>query len=280
MGGTLVVHTGGIGDFILACPSIAQLAEDGPVDLLGQRERLALAVEGGIARVAYSLENVEFHSIFFAPSPKFREFLEAYSRAVVWMNDNDGRIRDSFLKCGVERVDVFPGLPPNDWQGHASDYYLSKLNLPRGTPVRFQFTTDGNDDVVIHPGSGGVAKNWPIENYLALADHLERTGHRVEWLVGPAERERSSAPRFPDALPEGPLAAVARRLAGARLYIGNDSGITHLAAAAGCNVVAIFGATDSRVWAPLGERVRVLGGLGRWPSVDEAIAACEMRSLV
>jgi ADP-heptose:LPS heptosyltransferase len=70
------------------------------------------------------------------------------------------------------------------------------------------------------------------------------------------------------------LTAVAHRLAAANLYIGNDSGITHLAAATGCNVVAIFGTTDPRVWAPFGERVRVLGGPGLWPTLEEVIAAC------
>lgn len=164
MNETLVVHTGGIGDFILACPSIARLADDGPVDLLGQRERLALAVEGGIARTAYSLESVEFHSVFSDPSRRLREFLGAYSRAVVWMNDNDGRIRGSFSECGVERVDVFSGLPPNEWRGHASDYYGSKLELNHCWPPRLQFAPCGIHDVLIHAGSGGGAKNWPIEN--------------------------------------------------------------------------------------------------------------------
>jgi ADP-heptose:LPS heptosyltransferase len=47
-------------------------------------------------------------------------------------------------------------------------------------------------------------------------------------------------------------------LAGASLYVGNDSGITHLAAAAGAPVVALFGPTDPAVWAPRGPRVRVV----------------------
>jgi ADP-heptose:LPS heptosyltransferase len=128
---------------------------------------------------------------------------------------------------------------------------------------------------LIHPGSGASAKNWPIENFLTLADHLEREGRRVDWLAGPAEREHDVLSRLPRALPEGPLTTVAKRLAGAKLYIGNDSGITHLAAAVGCHVIALFGATDPRVWGPRGDRVRVLGGPGSWPSVDEAIAACE-----
>jgi ADP-heptose:LPS heptosyltransferase len=56
-----------------------------------------------------------------------------------------------------------------------------------------------------------------------------------------------------------PLPVLAARLAQCRLYVGNDSGVTHLAAATGCPTVALFGESDPRVWAPRGERVTVLG---------------------
>lgn len=129
------------------------------------------------------------------------------------------------------------------------------------------------------PAAAAARKTGPSKTNLALADHLEHVGRRVEWLAGPAERKSTVALRLPNALPEELLSAVGRRLGGAKLYIGNDSGITHLAAATGCKVLAIFGATDPRVWAPRGKRVRVLGDVGRWPSVAEGIATCEMLSL-
>jgi len=47
-------------------------------------------------------------------------------------------------------------------------------------------------------------------------------------------------------------------LAEAALYIGNDSGLTHLAAATGCPTIALFGASDPAVWRPLGDHVRVI----------------------
>ena len=61
-------------------------------------------------------------------------------------------------------------------------------------------------------------------------------------------------------------------LAGARVFLGNDSGITHLATAAGCPTVAVFGATDPRVWAPRGTHVTVLQG-DPWPDVPTVIEA-------
>ena len=67
---TLVIHLGGIGDFILACPAIALLARDGPVALLGNRARLELAVAAGIADTAHDLAQVDFESIFSTPSAR------------------------------------------------------------------------------------------------------------------------------------------------------------------------------------------------------------------
>jgi ADP-heptose:LPS heptosyltransferase len=58
----------------------------------------------------------------------------------------------------------------------------------------------------------------------------------------------------------GDLYELACWIRSARVYVGNDSGITHLAAAAGAPVVAIFGPTDPAVWAPRGDRVRVIAG--------------------
>jgi heptosyltransferase-3 len=75
----------------------------------------------------------------------------------------------------------------------------------------------------------------------------------VAWCAGP-EDDLPGARRFDD------LYELARWLAAASLYIGNDSGITHLAAAAGAPVIAIFGPTDPALWAPRGPRVRVIQG--------------------
>ena len=62
-------------------------------------------------------------------------------------------------------------------------------------------------------------------------------------------------------------------LATARVYFGNDSGITHLAAAVGTPVVAIFGASDPAIWGPRGERVKIVSGAFENISVDEVLRA-------
>jgi ADP-heptose:LPS heptosyltransferase len=109
------------------------------------------------------------------------------------------------------------------------------------------------DYAVIHPFSGSPRKNWPLEKFRALAGKLEPV-MPVRWCAGEED------PPLPDAVRIDDLYELACWLAKARLYIGNDSGITHLAAAVGTPVLALFGPTDPDVWAPRGQHVRV----GRW----------------
>jgi ADP-heptose:LPS heptosyltransferase len=137
--------------------------------------------------------------------------------------------------------------------------------------------------LAIHPGSGSAKKCWPVERFAALAAAAARGwGLRPLFLLGPAEE--GLGPALAAALPAGLDAAVVRNpslrhafalLSLARAYVGNDSGITHLAARA-TPTLALFGPTDPRVWHPLGARVVTLSAPeGRLESltVERALAA-------
>jgi ADP-heptose:LPS heptosyltransferase len=266
---TLVIHTGGIGDFLLFCPALLRLREEGPVVLAGYRERLNLAVVAGIAEDAHDLVDIDFESVFSEPNGALRRFLVPFDRAVVWMKD-DGTIARSFEAYGVGDVRVFPGLPPDGWTRHASEYYAEQLGLSALPPFRLPIEPAETDhDVIIHPGSGGARKNWPMDRFVELAQRLTEDGRTVEWVRGPAE-EALVLP--PDArFVETPVVvSLARALAASHTYIGNDSGATHLAAACGSQTVAIFGPTDPAVWAPHGENVTVVRG-EPWPDVMDVM---------
>ncbi len=132
--------------------------------------------------------------------------------------------------------------------------------------------------VLIQPGSGGRSKCWPLDNFLELSDGLHQVGRRPVFLWGPVEREtwpardaervRRSACIAPRDLKEAVYLAGA-----ADAYVGNDSGMSHVAAATGTRTVVLFGATDPRVWRPLGANVRSLGNVTGWPGVDKVLAA-------
>ncbi len=270
---TLIVHTGGLGDFLLTCPALASLAKDGPMELLGYTERLALAVAGGLAESAHSLDQADFSTAFSIPSERLRVFLSRFQRAIVWMRDT-GEIQSVFRDCGVSDVQCFPGLPPDNWAQHASAYYAQcigrqpvsdwKLNIHPTDPTNQAF-------IVVHPGSGSPRKNWSLEHFKAIAEYLEQQGHKVHWCFGPAE-ETMKVPSMAERLNASSLVELAFILQQAALYIGNDSGITHLAAAVGCRTVAIFGPTDLRVWAPRGGHVRVVQG-NPWPTPQSVMEA-------
>ena len=123
-------------------------------------------------------------------------------------------------------------------------------------------------DIIIHPGSGSPKKNWPMEHFAAVADAIKSSGHQVSWIRGPAE-EDLDYPVDAEMVKADGLMDLAKRLAATNFYIGNDSGITHLAATVGCRTVAVFGPTNPVVWAPRGDEVCVISD-NPWP-IKEAV---------
>lgn len=114
--------------------------------------------------------------------------------------------------------------------------------------------------LAVHPGSGSPAKSWPAEAFAALVSELS-PGRPWLLILGPAEGEGPPPlRRVPGAVParELPPRTLAALVARAGLYVGSDSGVSHLAAAAGAPTLALFGPTDPAVWAPLGPKVAVV----------------------
>lgn len=263
----LAIHVGGLGDFILALPVLEHLAKDGPLELVGNRERLELAVASGIAQAAYHTDAIDFSSVFSEPSNRLRQFLRRFDRAIVWMRD-DGVIASAFQNAGVGQVQCFPGLPPESWTRHAVDYFAHCVGWEASPQPRLNLGEFAiANEVILHPGSGSVTKNWPFERFLALASSLRELGLRVRWCLGPAE-EGFRVPAHDDRLRELPLVSLVREIAQARIFIGNDSGIAHLAAALGRPTVAIFGPTEPAQWAPRGPEVQIRRG-NPWPALEE-----------
>jgi hypothetical protein len=174
--------------------------------------------------------------------------LRSFDEVVSWYGANRVEFREAMGAAGVNCA-FHAALPPSDSGEHVSDFFSRQVGAPLGQVTKLKVLQAApRGSVVIHPFSGGARKNWPLEKYRELAARLKRP---VEWLAGP-EEQLERACRFDD------LGALARWLSGASAYVGNDSGITHLAAAVGIPTVALFGPTDPALWCPRGKNARWL----------------------
>lgn len=265
---TLAIHIGGIGDFILTFPALHALAQQGPLDVAGNPDRVALPAHFAIAQDAHDSRVFDFDSLFTTPRDRFRDFVSRYDRVVLFMRD-DGEVRERIRNCGVTEVIALPGIPPDDWTRHASTYFCEKLNVATSdwTPPLPE-KSRAPKSVIIHPGSGGKRKNWPLEHFRALSHALTDRGFMVQWLRGPAEE--LDYPSEVTIIESPTLCSLADTLAATERYIGNDSGVSHLAGISGCMSTVIFGPTNPSVWCPMGRDVAPITGTP-WPTLDAVI---------
>jgi heptosyltransferase III len=262
-----IIHMGAIGDLVQAMPTLRAVRQRWPgarLTLIGRPERTLLARMAGLADECLDYDTMRAP----ASADLVIDFLSAAPP--------DGR---------PIVVAVNP-LPPADWTQAAAAWILrqtsAQLDLPSVPPAPeipvpaatmetaqgvLARTGIGEGFVAFHPGSGSLKKNWPLDRFVEVARRLRSEGRTVLWLAGPAERDRgtlSAAALEEPVLAELPLDVLAGVLALASGYLGNDSGITQIAAAVRspdgrCTpTVALFGPTDARIWGPRGRHVRLL----------------------
>ena len=197
------------------------------------------------------------------PPPGLIAQLRSFDSIVSWYGSNRAEFREQVRALGLP-FQFLDALPEPGAKIHAADCFLRQAGGKGRAVSRIETgSRTPGDFAVIHPFSGSAKKNWPLERFRELAARLALP---VRWCAGP-DKQLEAAVRFEN------LYDLACWLASARLYIGNDSGITHLAAAVGVPVVAIFGPTDPAVWAPRGERVRVVSGELKEITPDNILAA-------
>ncbi len=173
--------------------------------------------------------------------------LGSFDSIVSWYGANRPEFREALETVRVP-CEFLRALPPEDYARHATTFFTEQVGAQDSIPhIEFE-PAPLRGSVVVHPFSGSRPKNWPLASYKRLAASLS---FQTEWTAGPDE-ELDGALRFEN------LGELARWLTGARLYIGNDSGITHLAAALGIPTLALFGPTEPEKWAPRGDNVTVL----------------------
>jgi lipopolysaccharide heptosyltransferase III len=238
----LAIRPGAIGDVIVSLPALEHLRGD--YLEVWTASRMVPLIRFADRVRAIPATGLDLLGVAEAP-PRLIEDLRSFDSVVSWYGTNRPDFRAA--TAGLP-ITFLPALPAMQCEIHATDFYLKQVGAPTGGTPRIEIEAVREGYAVIHPFSGSARKNWPLEKFRALAARLPMP---VRWCAGTEDPPLPEAVRIPD------LLDLARFLARAALYIGNDSGVTHLAAAVGTPALAIFLASEPRVWAPRGEHVRV-----------------------
>ncbi len=267
-----MLRGGALGDLILTLPLLREIRNgyhDAATELWGIFPQARLAAPGYVDRVE-RLDAAELAPLFLSAQmpPIIRRRLEVFDLAISLLSDPAETIARNLATAGVKRV--IAGSSQVRSGVHAV-YQLAAVLDPLGLilhdsvprlSVRPKLSSSSS--LGFHVGSGSAMKNWPIDRWIELTERLDGPFDDFLLVGGEADGEcvrefcsRSRLRRFRSLL-HANLSELSQALHECRLFVGHDTGVTHLAAAVGTPTVALFGASDPAVWAPLGEHVRVV----------------------
>jgi heptosyltransferase III len=287
----LVIRGGAIGDFILTLPAVQLLRANFPparIEILGHKQIIALAENRIHADAIRSIDDIPLSRFFVHDSElptDLMEYFAGFDLIVSYLFDPDRIFAQNLKRCGVGRIIAvcpkFNEVKPAARQlarplaelGFDCDLTEPIVYLKEADSYATKkFLGSAHSRVIaIHPGSGSKSKNWPLENWMALGEHFLSIRTSPITLVvigGEADENQTTAlrsvwsetdVRFAINWPLPQLAALLRNA----LFLGHDSGISHLAAAAGAQCILLFGPTDPAIWAPTNERVRIIRARGK-----------------
>lgn len=273
-----VLFPGALGDFICLLPALQSLACDAHVDLFARSEFADIVTDGVTVR---SLECHEISQLFVANTaedPQLRGFFGAYEAIYSWFGSQQREFAQRLASLSDGKAQLFPFRPEN-LETHQTDYYLSCLRResltsreptvrPRPAAIDWRAHFWARHELhrrpvlVIAAGSGAREKNWPEECFVAVVEWWRKVVDGVTVvLAGPVEKDRGGIERLRSTClvaSDLSLSRAVALLAGSDLYLGNDSGMTHLAAATGIRTVVLFGPSSAKQWLPRGRRVTLV----------------------
>jgi len=224
----LLIRPGAIGDVILSLPALEAARAD-YTEVWAPRPMLPLIRFADRTR---AIADTGLDLLGVVEGAHVSE-LDTFDSIYSWYGSARPEFRDAVRDLPFT---FFPASPP-------SPNGIPRISVPPAAPEDF---------AIVHPFASNAVKRWPIEDFRAVARGI---GIAVRWCAGPTEALPQEALEHATRIED--LYALACWISTARVYIGNDSGITHLAAAVGTPVVAIFLSSDPCIWAPRGLRVAV-----------------------
>jgi len=264
-GRTVVFHHGALGDSVLVWPMLRGL---GAATFIAPRGKSRLAAQWIDGVEAVDGDDPRWSRLF---SPGAIDVtvacLSGATRIISFVSTGDDAWAANVAALAPQAQRLYVRPRPSEGEArHVTAFHRDQLRAQGVTiePIMPARRENAHGAAVVHPGSGGAAKCWPAERFDAVIGRLIAAGRRVTVLIGEVERERLD-PRWltrwragADVVEPDDLIELSRVIAGASVYLGNDSGPTHLAAALGVRTVALFGPTDARVWSPVGPNVTTI----------------------
>jgi len=270
----LMIHAGAIGDVICAIHGIRNLSSERTIDICCQKHIFPiLHLLPGIQKTI-DIHHTSITSMFMTQqNDELKKWLSSYAFILLFSFSQDWKTQLKKYHSVVYRI---PPRPPKDQLIHVSDFInntlisldlLSDEKLLNNEFILQKKTKCYNNCFQsvcwIHPGSGSSFKNWSIDRFIGLAKKLRQEFHAVKLLLGPSEKKlfhfldqhRESTD---DVIQISQLKTIIDLFDPSHHFIGNDSGISHLAALLGLNVTVIFGPSDARRWKPIGSSVKAI----------------------
>ncbi len=273
----LIIHQGALGDFILTFPAIIQLKKYFfRIDVLCQQKLGQLACNLKLVEHCLPLESARFVSLYSGtPDSTIMSLLSAYQFILLFSFSKElERSLNTIRGPIIRRI---PPRPARSKTIHVTQYLLqnlSGLKIFKDSNIKIESRlskiphSDLRDSafdpakIMIHPGSGSPKKNWPLNYFIETEKMLHSAGLTPEFIIGPAEKSLSANLSATGTLRivhlMHDLNELVHLLKAAGGFIGNDSGVSHLAAFLGLPTVAIFGPSDPQRWRPIGRAVRTI----------------------
>ncbi len=273
----LIIRPAALGDTLMLMPAVAQLSPQTEIILVGRFPGLDILRPHVHRSIDY--EGSGWHRLFMENFDGGHAFsLPGVDSVVAFISDPDGSVKKN-LEAHLPKASVhfFPAFPAEEAQIHVASY-LAQCLKKAGLPIDPEKALDEAskrpllggeaqaiqlEKIVFHPGSGGKGKNHPPDFWLELINVLLSPPPALI-LLGPAEEKllpfftthvRMEGIEILFAPEKEQLITILRQ---APLYIGQDSGITHLAAMLGTPTIALFKNSPVHQWRPLGPAVRVI----------------------
>jgi ADP-heptose:LPS heptosyltransferase len=285
---TLVIHPGPLGDVLLAIPALRALRRrhaGASLALAAQSPIGELMHALGLVDVRLRFELLGLDSLFVDGPPDERaRVLGEAARVVCWFGSKDPTFAKRLTGLVPGAVVARPWVPEGLVWEHLLETIGARATVEDREPVRVpaRLVAEGHAALraagwdgaspllVAHPGASGAGKRWPVDGFAAVLDRL-RARATVVVHEGPADADpvRALLPKLGGparVLANPPLPVLAAALSHARAFLGNDSGVSHLAASVGARSVVLF-TSGMRAWEPWSPRARSLvvssGGLYR-----------------